>query len=129
MKTATEAPRTGGLVWPQRQRCRKCRNYFGFIVIDQLFCSYECAGVAEPSRNPDEWPRQHTVFGQQKRAFFSEDEAVTFLRKGNIRDKQAYYCDFCHTWHVGSPKRPTAVPATGLAITATAPWAGREGDR
>ncbi len=32
-------------VYPDRQRCLKCRRYFAFAVIQRLYCSEECAGV------------------------------------------------------------------------------------
>lgn len=97
------APRTEGLVWPQRQRCRKCRNYFGWTIVDGLFCSYECAGLPEPSRDPADWPRQHTVRyqGRAKRVFWVESEARDWLRDNNVKDKEPYRCDFCRQWHVG----------------------------
>ena len=32
-------------LYPERQRCRKCRRYFGFTVILRQWCSEECAGI------------------------------------------------------------------------------------
>lgn len=41
---------TGRLrLYPNRKRCLACRSYFGFIVVDGLFCSYRCAGIPKPN--------------------------------------------------------------------------------
>lgn len=32
-------------IYPDRSRCLRCRNYFGFVVIEDLYCSERCAGL------------------------------------------------------------------------------------
>lgn len=93
-------------VYPDRVRCRACRSYFGFLYVDGMFCSYECAGLPEPSRNPEDWPRQHHIgfrprfngVPQEKRWFRSEGEA---LDSPGAKGQDAYRCEYCRHWHLG----------------------------
>jgi hypothetical protein len=62
-------------LYPDRQRCLACRRFFGFTVIDRLYCSYLRAGVKPPGDDPNEAPRK--------------------------KNTDAYYCDYCHHYHIG----------------------------
>jgi hypothetical protein len=84
------------LMWPERKRCKACRQFFGAEVIKGEFCSYKCAGKPEPSGSP---PRKHTLAnGIPKRYFYSEQQAAGFARE----DQDVYLCDFCWHWHIGT---------------------------
>lgn len=90
------------LVYPERKRCLTCRGFFGFTILAGLWCSYECAGHPEPSRDPRDWPRGHRLhwsLRRAKRVFDSEAEARACQ---GTRGKTPYLCDYCLTWHVGS---------------------------
>lgn len=45
------------LLYPQRQRCRTCRRFFGFIVHVRAFCSVECAEKGADLISPIDLPR------------------------------------------------------------------------
>lgn len=92
------------LVWPERQRCRACRKYFGFIVLRRLYCSYECAGLPEP--DPDARPRQcfskvPWIGLQPKRAFFSLEAARANHAAQKDQTLNAYECSNCLMYHLG----------------------------
>lgn len=90
-------PRSNDLLYPVRRRCRACRSYFDFEVIKGQFCSYRCADLREPSRNPLDWPRQHRYGNREKRRFLSRQEA----EQASPPDKGVYLCEYCGTWHIG----------------------------
>jgi hypothetical protein len=99
------------LTYPDRKRCYVCHQYFGFIVVWGLYCSYECAGMPPPSRYPEEWPREHfSARGgqrEEKRAFLSPREAREFVQSW-APDKEPYECGHCGMWHIGGkPRRPS----------------------
>lgn len=75
-------------LFPQRQRCKKCRGNLGKQVSDPvlfgLYCSPRCAGIANPATNPEQAPREcktqrdgKWVF---KRAYRSETEIPDKIR-------------------------------------------------
>lgn len=102
------------LIYPVRQRCRRCRNYFDFIVIKGLYCSWECAGMPPPSANPDDWPRghyhPHGGARQEKRCYLSDVEAQEFIHRSGLTSYASdYLCDYCGMWHVGTLRRPETV--------------------
>lgn len=47
-------PKNRGPAWlyPERSRCFTCRSYFGFIVVENIYCSEKCAGLP-PDRFPE----------------------------------------------------------------------------
>jgi hypothetical protein len=94
-------------LYPARMRCRACRKFFGPVVVKGQYCSYECAGERDPATvPPSEWPRKHIIkWGwppQAKRQYFCEGDAKAARNKA---DQNAYLCDFCWHWHIGSPSR------------------------
>lgn len=109
-----------GLAWlyPDRKRCMTCRRYFGFLVVDGLYDSYECAGRPNPDDTPpDLWPREHYVprpGGERrpKAAFLSEKAAQ---RAAERHGKEAYRCGFCGDWHIGS-RSPLITTDTGAVV-------------
>jgi len=57
--------------YPDRSRCLRCHNYFGFVVIEDLYCSSRCAGLPSlkfpdfirsapilDTTDPRTWPRE-----------------------------------------------------------------------
>lgn len=99
------AQRGQALLYPERKRCLACRRYFGFLVVDGLYDSWECAGRHPLSSNPDDWPREHYVPERpwrpkrEKHAWLTLTEAERVASKFN---KEAYQCGFCCKYHIGS---------------------------
>lgn len=109
-------------LYPDRKRCMTCRQYFGFLVVDGLYDSYECAGRPRPEDTPpDQWPREHYVprpggVRQPKAVFLTERAAQ---RAAERHGKEAYQCGFCRNWHIGS-RSPVMVTVTGAIVNANA---------
>lgn len=96
------------LLYPERQRCRACRRYFGFIVILRQWCSEECAGV---EYNLENAPRSCKVWDHEgggwrwKQVWWSERQVKKACRK---KGAAAWYrCDGCWEYHLTkiSPER------------------------
>lgn len=96
--------------WPDRSRCYKCRCYFDFIVVDRLYCGYECAGREPPFSEPTvrgrpgrHVPRQCTIVRGKKfkRRYFTLGRAQEAIRESNEPGLNAYYCDYCNYFHMG----------------------------
>lgn len=90
-------------LYPQRQRCLKCRKKLGDEVFFRQYCSSVCAGIPTPSTNPEEAPRecvtQRDGTWQFKRRYRCEEEVPTRLREeiaGSL-----YECQHCGHLHVG----------------------------
>lgn len=97
------------LLFPERKRCRTCRSYFGFVVIDLMYDSYICAGRPDPwNTPPDEWPREHRSWRRRwdgKRLIVPKADWGTWRRAERAakkRGKTAYRCTFCNGLHIGS---------------------------
>lgn len=100
------------LLYPERKRCAACRKYFCWSVIDGLYDSRECAGLEPLSDDPADWPREHYVRDhdrpvRKKVDWLYEDRAK---RKARKEGKEAYRCNYCFGWHIGSrnPNEPVA---------------------
>lgn len=95
------------LLYPRRQRCRRCRRFLGVLVIFRLFCSYDCADLIPPDlTDVTSWPRQcRTRVGEPKRPFLHPAEAAGWLnahggpRRGEII--HIYECAHCGMYHIG----------------------------
>lgn len=92
-------------LYPERMRCRRCRRYFAWLVVDRLYDTYECAGRPHPYFTRP-WSREHvTRQGEEKRAFFwPEDPEIAKVLAGD-RTLGVYQCSQCGNWHVGHKKR------------------------
>lgn len=94
------------LIYPDRQRCRTCRRYFGFEVLFGLYCTRDCAGLGPVPSNVEDWPRQCRSFDrragawQPKVPFRTEEEA----REAATRQDTWYRCDSCGSWHIATNK-------------------------
>lgn len=102
-------PRGAALIFPERKRCRACRNYFGFLVVDGMYDSYACAGRPDPEDAPPEsWPREHRttrVRWNGERIIVAKRDFQTWKsakRWAKVHGKQAYRCGFCNGLHIGS---------------------------
>jgi hypothetical protein len=104
VSTAAVARRGGaGHLWPRRKRCLTCNRCFGFDVIEGKFCAYECAGRPRPSDDPEQWPREHYVLKDGRRMPKRSYRSLAHAEQAAGRErKQAYLCDYCGTWHIGS---------------------------
>lgn len=96
--------------WPDRSRCYKCRCYLSFVVVDRLYCSYECAGreppISDPtpSRSPGRHvPRQCKLKNGRKfkRRYFTLGRAQEAARQQNEPGLTAYLCEYCNYFHMG----------------------------
>lgn len=107
------------LIYPQRQRCRACRRYWGFYVpLRGLYCTPECAGrpdipmsVVNGVELPPRTCRTRAVMNgptspprrwQWKRVYATEAEALEFGRRNGTPN--AYECPNCWWWHTSSNK-------------------------
>lgn len=104
-----------GLLYPERKRCAKCRRYFGPIVISGLWCSRKCAGAAEISADPKDWPREHFSWGGHGRVPRAKTDfqlPTVARREAKRYGKEAYQCGYCLGWHIGSPAPGKTYDAT-----------------
>src|SRR5690606_41842173 len=63
----TTAEAAAAWFYPDRQRCLGCRRYFAGLVINRLYCTYECAGMEPPPLDPRLRPRScRTAPGEAK---------------------------------------------------------------
>lgn len=96
-------------LYPRRQRCVTCRDYFGPLVLAGQYCSYECAGhpAPEPQAQDWRWPREHfhrrrgTYRRIAKHAYRSEREAELAGMGNDNGGLTSYLCDYCLLWHNG----------------------------
>ena len=86
------------LVYPERQRCRACRRYFGFEVILGRFCCLECAGLVRLEEIPRECRNSPGRGGGLKRAFLDQQEADAY---NTDPEQHSYQCGYCRNWHLG----------------------------
>lgn len=119
------------LVYPERQRCRACRRYFGFEVIQGLYCRRECAGLPslpDPSRQPEAFgpvpdapvldlPRCCRTVHRRNRAArpkvrYLRPEDASAVRSCMTSETlpEIYQCPHCSYWHLGT-WHPSAVIA------------------
>lgn len=93
------------LLYPWRQRCLTCRSYFGFLVVDRLYCSYACAGITEPDTSDlRKVPRCCKVhvhgFGWRLKVRWNCPEEIP-AHLTQRRDENAYHCTYCRGFHTG----------------------------
>jgi hypothetical protein len=88
--------------YPQRQRCLACHRYFAWLVIKRLWCSYECAEMQPPSRDPADWPRHHRTGGSvpREKTGYTHPEVVDAARHKR-ETIHLYPCDYCGMYHLG----------------------------
>jgi hypothetical protein len=90
------------LLYPERQRCRACRRFFGFVPILRQWCSEECAGVAYDLTTA---PRSCKVRDREdpsgwawKQVWWTESDAKRACRR---KGAAAWYqCDGCWGYHL-----------------------------
>lgn len=90
-------------VYPERQKCAKCRKKITNIVVNGTHCSYTCAGVTPPSSKvdlaPRECKRQVSGVWEFKRRYKSESEVSAKLHADPSTN--IYRCGYCYHLHVG----------------------------
>lgn len=90
-------------IYPERQRCAKCRKSLSTIVVQGLYCSYSCAGVKSPSSKvsdaPRECKRQVNGVWEFKRRYLGENDVSPKLKADP--GTNIYRCNYCHHLHVG----------------------------
>lgn len=95
------------LRFPQRQRCKACRNTLAPKPTDPVFkglyCSPRCAGMAVPATNAADAPRECKTQreGQWafKRRYRSEQEIPDKIRQDP--STSWYWCSHCGHLHIG----------------------------
>jgi hypothetical protein len=105
-----EHPVRPPLLYPDRKRCRTCRNYFDFTVILRLYCSYECAGLPERPSDPADLPRQYRVLRDgvwtHKSVFRTPEDAEM---EAVMQGIYSYACEppvGCGMWHLSKHREP-----------------------
>lgn len=90
-------------LYPERQRCAKCRKAFALVVVDGIYDSYACAGIRAPSTRLSDTPRECKRMVNDKwdfkQRYRSEEEVPLKLR--NDPGTNIYRCQNCHHLHVG----------------------------
>lgn len=94
------------MLFPDRQRCKKCSKGFGSgaaVVFLGMYCSARCAGMAEATRDPRLAPREcRTERGgawEFKRRYRSIGEIPARIREDASVDH--YWCNHCGSLHIG----------------------------
>lgn len=90
-------------LFPERTRCLQCRKKLEKVVLDGVYCSYQCAKLPQPSIHPEDAPRScrrevNGVWGYKTR-YRCEQEVPAKLRADP--GTNVYRCDYCHFLHVG----------------------------
>lgn len=93
-------------LYPERQRCAKCRKKFQALAVDGLYCSYSCGSAPAPSSNVNAAPREckREVEGKWsfKKRYRSRGEVPRNLREDP--GTNIYRCSYCRHLHVGHSK-------------------------
>lgn len=101
------------VLFPTRQRCLACRGSLGKTVhdpvLDGLYCSPRCAGVAQPTSDVTAAPRECKTLREGvwhfKRKYRSESEIPDKIRQD--ASTSWYGCSHCHHLHIGHSRMGT----------------------
>lgn len=104
-------------LYPQRQRCKKCSKGFPEQgAIHGLYCTYRCAGMAEPFKNPKDAPRwcitEKDGKPQWKKRLRHEGEMPRALR--DDPSANSYWCQHCGFLHIGHSRVDLKVETTRI---------------
>lgn len=99
------------LIYPERKRCRTCRKFFGFELIDGLYCSGDCVPYPYQEVVVDELPRTCRTRdrngggggGWRLKLVFPDEESARRAKK-RYGSGCYYQCPNCHRWHLA--KKP-----------------------
>lgn len=98
-------------LYPNRQRCKKCRKSFTDIVVAGEYCSYRCGGFPSPAKTIAEAPR-----GCKREVNGSWGYKTRFKAPSEVPPKyqsdpstNIYLCDNCRHYHIGH-SRPEEAP-------------------
>lgn len=97
-------------LYPERTRCKRCRSGLDDLVVLRMFCSYKCAGLPAPDKNPSTAPRVCKRAARSdekgewafKQKFTHPQDAARFLREGTT----LYRCSNCFFLHIGNVSAP-----------------------
>lgn len=95
-----DVTQTSDLLYPYRTTCAVCLRPLGYIVLDQRYCSYECAGAPVPDAHEHPascWTADH----KPKMGFPTPDAADRMREHLRIPGVMSYYCTCHHFWHIG----------------------------
>ncbi len=91
------------VLFPIRKRCKNCGKSFGQTVIFGLFCCYKCAKIAEPSKTPENAPRECKTERDGKWEFKRRYRSVEEI-PGKLKEDPSssfYSCQHCGNLHIG----------------------------
>ena len=93
---------TGSQFWmyPEREWCRRCHSPFGDLVINRLYCAYECAKKTPPSDDIRDWPRYCKTRANEPKVRYFHPGAVGADQSGN-ETFHVYHCNYCGMYHIG----------------------------
>jgi hypothetical protein len=99
-------------LFPDRRRCIVCHHYFGFEVLERLYCSVSCArtvvpGYTHPSTRPQDAPRTCRVWRDGawvwKHRYTTRKAA---RRKATREGLHVYRCPNCGVFHLSKRSAP-----------------------
>lgn len=92
------------LMYPERERCRRCQRPFRNLVINRLYDSYECAKKTPPSDDILDWPRYCRTRAMEPK--------VRYFWPGAVDDDpqthetfHVYHCNYCGMYHIGHKRK------------------------
>lgn len=91
------------LLFPDRQRCAKCRGGLDEVVLLGKFCSARCAGMAPVPTDPAKAPRECVTTRDGKTVFKRRYRSVAEIPDRIRADFSVseYTCQVCGHWHIG----------------------------
>lgn len=90
-------------VYPERKRCRKCGKALKNIVLDGIYCSYDCGQLPAPIEDIDKAPRQCKMERDRvwmwKQRYRSIEEVPDRFKEDAATN--IYRCNNCRFLHIG----------------------------
>lgn len=99
-------------LFPTRKRCKKCSKKLDAIVLDGVYCSYECGHFAIPFKNIQDAPRQCKMERNSEWVWKQKYRSISEVPKHLQNDPSSniYTCSHCHFLHVGHSRPLTKEP-------------------
>lgn len=91
-------------MYPDRRACRRCRHPFGDLVINRLYCTYECAKKTPPSDDVRDWPRYCRTRAMTPKVRYFYPEAVDDDPQSH-ETFHVYHCNHCGMYHIGHKRK------------------------
>ena len=91
-------------MYPEREWCRRCHSPFGDLIINRLYCSYECAKKTPPSDDIRDWPRYCRTRAMEPKVRYFYPGAVNTNPQA-VETFHVYHCDHCGMYHIGHKRK------------------------